>query len=422
MKKYYTIYKITNKINNKIYIGQHVTNNLNDSYMGSGKLIKKAITKYGLQNFKREFLHTFESFDEMNQMEARIVNAEFIKLADNYNLAIGGNGGCGIGMINTINHSTRESLFVSVSDERISSGELVPFSKGMTTVKDPKTGETLRVDINDTRLLDGELVGIAKGKLSVVDIKTDETMQVNSNDPRFLNGELITHSKGMVSVKNVSTGETCQVSVNDEKYINGELVNISTGMVRAKDPKTGAALRISTSDPRLISGELVGWSSGTTTVKDVITGEVHRVDIDDPRIKNGELVGVTKGMIMAKSTLTGETLQVTKDDSRLLSGEIVGINKGMRKIVNWKLQMVKTIHMSDFNYWSKLGWELGGCKDFSKYNKLGQKIPDENFRQYWEMSKLGEPITNISKNTKISYPMLRSKIMEFKVFKTDDQL
>ena len=44
---FYTVYKITNLINNKIYVGVHITKNLNDSYMGSGVNIKRAIKKYG---------------------------------------------------------------------------------------------------------------------------------------------------------------------------------------------------------------------------------------------------------------------------------------------------------------------------------------------------------------------------------------
>lgn len=48
------IYKITNLINNKIYIGQ--THGLNSKYFGGGTILKKAIKKYNKENFKMEII------------------------------------------------------------------------------------------------------------------------------------------------------------------------------------------------------------------------------------------------------------------------------------------------------------------------------------------------------------------------------
>ena len=71
---YYYIYKITNLINGKMYIGQHRTNNLDDGYMGSGKLIKRAIKKYGVENFKKEIQGFYEDMEELNYMERVLVD------------------------------------------------------------------------------------------------------------------------------------------------------------------------------------------------------------------------------------------------------------------------------------------------------------------------------------------------------------
>ena len=90
-KKYYTIYKITNLINGKIYIGFHSTNDLDDGYMGSGKGIKRAIKKYGEENFHKEILAIYDNQKDAEDLERELVNEDFVNRLDTYNMTIGGN-------------------------------------------------------------------------------------------------------------------------------------------------------------------------------------------------------------------------------------------------------------------------------------------------------------------------------------------
>lgn len=92
-KKYYIIYRITNLINKKIYIGKHSTNRLKDGYIGSGKLIQKAIKKYGRKCFKKDILFYCSSEEELNKKEAEIITEKFVSRNDTYNLKVGGKGG-----------------------------------------------------------------------------------------------------------------------------------------------------------------------------------------------------------------------------------------------------------------------------------------------------------------------------------------
>lgn len=87
------VYKITNTINNKIYIGVHSTSNPQDDYFGSGISIKRAIKKYGNQNFTKEILFDYDNSKEAYLIEFLIVDEKFIKRKDTYNIAPGGRGG-----------------------------------------------------------------------------------------------------------------------------------------------------------------------------------------------------------------------------------------------------------------------------------------------------------------------------------------
>lgn len=90
---YYFIYKTTNKINGKYYIGMHKTDNLEDGYLGSGKYFRRALEKYGKENFEREILEYCNSDEEMYLAEARYITEDVVNDKSSYNLKLGGDGG-----------------------------------------------------------------------------------------------------------------------------------------------------------------------------------------------------------------------------------------------------------------------------------------------------------------------------------------
>lgn len=102
---FYTVYKITNLINNKIYIGLHKTKDLNDGYMGSGIMIKRAIKKHGVENFKKEILFIFDNYQDMLSKEIELVTEEFCIREDTYNMARGGGDGWSYANRNGLNRT-----------------------------------------------------------------------------------------------------------------------------------------------------------------------------------------------------------------------------------------------------------------------------------------------------------------------------
>lgn len=101
----YIVYKTTNLVNNYIYIGVHKTVDPNtfdyylangiyinrpDTYEKSKTKMQQAVKEFGVKNFKREVLAIFDNADEASELEAQLVNEDFLARNDVYNMVLGG--------------------------------------------------------------------------------------------------------------------------------------------------------------------------------------------------------------------------------------------------------------------------------------------------------------------------------------------
>ena len=89
------IYKTTNLLNSKIYIGKRVYRKKDDDwYLGSGIWLNRAIKKYGRYNFKKEIIEWCTTNDELCKKEIYwIKHFDSINPKIGYNLSAGGEGG-----------------------------------------------------------------------------------------------------------------------------------------------------------------------------------------------------------------------------------------------------------------------------------------------------------------------------------------
>lgn len=135
----YYVYKITNIKNGKWYIGKrkHSTP-YKDTYMGSGKLIKRAIDKYGKEHFVKEILAIFDTNQEAALLEASLVTKDTMRSNSSYNMHEGGHGG--FGHLNTGDeaHIERARKAGKLSYQKNLAGRVLPgtFKKGDARTKE----------------------------------------------------------------------------------------------------------------------------------------------------------------------------------------------------------------------------------------------------------------------------------------------
>ena len=211
-KKHYLVYKTTNLVNGKIYIGKHETDNLDDGYLGSGNLLRRAIKKYGEENFKREILFECSTREEMNAKEAELVNEEFLKRDDVYNIKLGGNGG--FDYINETHQNTVGIAEVNANGENNKSGQCYTTRNRIKRDKDYALWFSNRIK-DGQQLSDYEFGSSFRGKHH-----TEETKAKMSEKASLRIGDK-NSSFGTVWIYNESLGQNKKVKKEQvETFLN----------------------------------------------------------------------------------------------------------------------------------------------------------------------------------------------------------
>ena len=117
------IYKTTNLIDNKIYIGKK-KGEFTEKYKGSGKYLRNAVNKYGVENFKVEIIEYCETLEEQNEKEKYWIDYYRNQNVEMYNISDGGDGGNTFAELDDIDRQKRiqklkeNSYFANLTPEQ----------------------------------------------------------------------------------------------------------------------------------------------------------------------------------------------------------------------------------------------------------------------------------------------------------------
>ena len=214
-RKYNYFYKVTNLVNGKYYYGIHSTDDINDGYLGSGIAIRRAIEKYGKENFEIEFIKFFDTRNELVEYEKQNITEEQILDKMCYNECVGGTGGF--------------------------------LSKRTVAVKD-RFGNVIGVEPGDPRILSGELVSVlknvpkdenTKSKISESALKFYETedgkrrkKQISKERDIYWNSEEGEEMKRRISKQNKSYYAT-----EEGRATNARRIKAITGVPKSEEWK-----------------------------------------------------------------------------------------------------------------------------------------------------------------------------------------
>lgn len=214
------IYLTTNLINNKKYIGQHKSNIFNDNYHGSGTNLRKAIIKYGKQNFKTILLEECESQRDLDTKEIfwiKQYNSNNPEIG--YNITQGGQARFFTGLVHS--ESARKKM-----SERAKNRLHLPTTLNRKCVNKDGKNKYINVDEIDLYISNGWSLGKISNQVAWNKGLTKNTSEIvakytNLRNKRFKSGESIGYygCKGDNSFKRKQLLDKI-ASINKEEFYN----------------------------------------------------------------------------------------------------------------------------------------------------------------------------------------------------------
>jgi len=328
------IYKTTNLVNGKIYIGLSTKNvNVSKNYYGSGINLHKSINKYGKCNFNKTILE--DSIIDYNILCKReIFFIDKLNACDpniGYNIKPGGELGTP-GLVAVIDIESQEKLFVTIEEYRLNSNYQT-HTKNKVVVTNIATNKLTRIGVNEYRQNQHKYIHFYKNKVTAIDTRDNSFCCVNVDEFKD-KSYLVGVTKGKLKVIDVETQDTLFVTIDEFKH-NSNLFGLNLGKVIAKNK---------------------------------ITNEIVLISQEEFK-SNDDLVGIVYGKIAARNKITNEQSMIERD--------IYEQNKHIYEAVN--LNMVSVFD-------NQLNKQVFIDKSIFRANKSRYTHPNKNYIHMWNPS------------------------------------
>lgn len=270
---YGIVYKVTNLLDSRVYIGQTIRLKTFKHYFGSGLRILRAIKLHGRKSFSKEILHYAYSKDELDLLERQAIETHNSYHPVGYNLKEGGSYG---------SHGLETRQKISRSNKGKTKGR----SHRPEDIAKRAASQKGRISPNK---------GVSMTEAQKVKISIALKGKVRSEEHR---SNISKAAKGKSIYKEVATGIRKTLYTTDLRITSGEFVHINKG--------------------RSISLEQRLKQSQTTK------GRKLPPRTPEQRLKYfGKTTGRIKGFIWAKNLQTGRRTRMSKEDPRWLTGDYI---------------------------------------------------------------------------------------------------